>query len=121
MVLAGGVWLEDMARWFGITLPIKVLINQLAVTERMPPVMQSVLGIASGLLSLKQYPNGTVLIGGGWQGKGGRHGPAVDDEPRSPVPGGRARTAHATTAGPGMAEAMRPDGAASTISIWSDS
>jgi glycine/D-amino acid oxidase-like deaminating enzyme len=73
VVLAGGVWLEDMARWFGITLPIKVLINQLAVTERMPPVMRSVLGIASGLLSLKQYPNGTVLIGGGWQGKGGRH------------------------------------------------
>jgi sarcosine oxidase subunit beta len=73
VVLAGGVWLEEMAGWFGITLPIKVLINQLAVTERMPPVMQSVLGIASGLLSLKQYPNGTVLIGGGWQGKGGRH------------------------------------------------
>lgn len=73
VVLAGGVWLQEMAAWFGITLPIKVLINQLAVTERMPPVMRSVLGIASGLLSLKQYPNGTVLIGGGWQGKGGRH------------------------------------------------
>lgn len=73
VVLAGGVWLEEMAAWFGLTLPIKVLINQLAVTERMPPVMRTVLGIASGLLSLKQYPNGTVLIGGGWQGKGGRH------------------------------------------------
>jgi glycine/D-amino acid oxidase-like deaminating enzyme len=73
VVLAGGVWLEEMARWFGFSLPIKVLINQLAVTGRMPPVMRSVLGIASGLLSLKQYPNGTVLIGGGWQGKGGRH------------------------------------------------
>jgi glycine/D-amino acid oxidase-like deaminating enzyme len=82
VVLAGGVWLEDMARWFGITLPIKVLINQLAVTERMPPVMRSVLGIASGLLSLKQYPNGTVLIGGGWQGIGdrGRGGLAVRAE-----------------------------------------
>lgn len=73
VVLAGGVWLEEMAAWFGIRLPIKVLVNQLAVTERMPPVMRSVLGIASGLLSLKQYQNGTILIGGGWQGKGGRH------------------------------------------------
>jgi glycine/D-amino acid oxidase-like deaminating enzyme len=72
-VLAGGVWLEEMAAWFGLRLPVKVLINQLAVTERMPPVMRTVLGIASGLLSLKQYPNGTVLIGGGWQGRGGRH------------------------------------------------
>jgi glycine/D-amino acid oxidase-like deaminating enzyme len=72
LVLAGGVWLEDMAGWLGVTLPIKVLVNQLVVTERMPPVMQTVLGVASGLLSLKQYANGTVLIGGGWQGIGDR-------------------------------------------------
>ncbi|MEO3471461.1 FAD-binding oxidoreductase [Roseomonas sp. CAU 1739] len=72
LVLAGGVWLEDMVGWLGITLPIKVLINQLVVTERMKPVMRTVLGVASGLLSLKQYANGTVLIGGGWQGIGDR-------------------------------------------------
>lgn len=73
IVLSGGVWLEPMARWLGLALPIRVLVNQLAVTERMAPVMRSVLGIASGLLSLKQYENGTVLIGGGWQGRGDRH------------------------------------------------
>ncbi|WP_198374596.1 NAD(P)/FAD-dependent oxidoreductase [Neoroseomonas rubea] len=72
IVLAGGVWLEDMAAWLGVTLPIKVLINQLVVTERLKPVMRTVLGVASGLLSLKQYANGTVLIGGGWQGIGDR-------------------------------------------------
>jgi glycine/D-amino acid oxidase-like deaminating enzyme len=72
VVLAGGVWLEPMAAWLGVQLPIKTLINQLVVTERMAPVMRSVLGIASGLLSLKQYENGTVLIGGGWQGIGDR-------------------------------------------------
>jgi glycine/D-amino acid oxidase-like deaminating enzyme len=72
VVLAGGVWLEPMAAWFGIRLPIKTLINQLIVTERIAPVMQTVLGVASGLLSLKQYENGTVLIGGGWQGIGTR-------------------------------------------------
>lgn len=73
VALAGGAWLEPMAAWFGIDLPVKVLINQLCVTERIAPVMRTQLGIASGLLSLKQFENGTVLIGGGWQGRGGRH------------------------------------------------
>lgn len=72
VILAGGVWLEEMARWFGVRLPIKTLINQLSVTERVAPVMRTVIGIASGLLSLKQYPHGTVVIGGGWQGVGDR-------------------------------------------------
>lgn len=72
VVLAGGVWLEPMLRWLGLEVPIKVLVNQLAVTERMPPIMKSVLSVASGLLSLKQFGNGTVLIGGGWQGRGDR-------------------------------------------------
>lgn len=72
LVLAGGVWLEPMVAWFGIRMPVRVLINQLVVTERMPPVMRTQLGIASGLLSLKQFENGTVLIGGGWQGIGSR-------------------------------------------------
>ena len=73
LVLAGGVWLRGHGRpGSASTLPIKVLVNQLVVTERMPPVMRTVLGVASGLLSLKQYANGTVLIGGGWQGIGDR-------------------------------------------------
>ncbi len=70
LALCGGVWLEQMCAWLGVRLPIKVLVNQLAVTERMPKVMQTVIGIASGLLSLKQFANGTIVIGGGWQGTG---------------------------------------------------
>ncbi|HTI02315.1 MAG TPA: FAD-dependent oxidoreductase [Acidisoma sp.] len=70
LVLAGGVWLETMLAWLGFHVRIKCLVNQLVVTERMRPVMRSVVGIANGLLSLKQFENGTVLIGGGWQGKG---------------------------------------------------
>jgi glycine/D-amino acid oxidase-like deaminating enzyme len=72
LVLAGGVWLERMLGWLGVDIPIKTLINQLVVTERLRPVMRSVLSIANGLLSLKQFANGTVLIGGGWQGSGDR-------------------------------------------------
>ncbi|WP_046866783.1 NAD(P)/FAD-dependent oxidoreductase [Microvirga massiliensis] len=72
IVLAGGVWIEPMLAWLGVRLPIRTLVNQLAVTERIAPVMRTVVGIASGLLSLKQYPHGTVVIGGGWQGIGDR-------------------------------------------------
>lgn len=72
LVIAGGVWIEPMLAWLGVKLPIKVLINQLSVTERVAPVMRTQVGIASGLLSLKQYPHGTVVIGGGWQGWGNR-------------------------------------------------
>ena len=78
VVLAGGVWIEPMLAWLGIALPIKVLVNQLAVTERMAPVMRTVTGIANGLLSLKQYPHGTVVIGGGWQGRGDRERGGVE-------------------------------------------
>ncbi len=70
LVLAGGVWLERMLAWLGLDIRVKCLINQLVVTERMRPVMRSVVSIANGLLSLKQFANGTVLIGGGWQGIG---------------------------------------------------
>ncbi len=72
LVIAGGVWIEPMLAWLGVALPIKVLVNQLCVTERVRPVMRTQVGIASGLLSLKQYPHGTVVIGGGWQGRGDR-------------------------------------------------
>jgi glycine/D-amino acid oxidase-like deaminating enzyme len=78
IVLAGGVWIEPMLAWLGVHLPIKVLVNQLAVTERIAPVMRTVIGIASGLLSLKQYPHGTVVIGGGWQGRGDRERGGVE-------------------------------------------
>lgn len=85
LVLAGGVWLEEMLGWLGIRIAIKTLFNQLIVTERLPPVMQTVVGIASGLLSLKQFANGTVLIGGGWQGKGDRDSHMTEIVPESMI------------------------------------
>lgn len=70
IVLAGGAWLERMMAWLGLRMRVKCLVNQLVVTERLPPVMGSVVSIANGLLSLKQFVNGTVVMGGGWQGRG---------------------------------------------------
>ena len=70
VVLAGGAWLKGMAGWLGVELPIGVLVNLLAITERTRSVMRTVASVANGLLTLKQYDNGTVLIGGGWIGRG---------------------------------------------------
>lgn len=81
LVMAGGVWLEPMLAMLGIHIPVKTLVNQLIVTERMPPVMKSVLSIANGLLSMKQFANGSVLIGGGWQGIGDRVRGGVETVP----------------------------------------
>ncbi|MDM0058767.1 NAD(P)/FAD-dependent oxidoreductase [Variovorax fucosicus] len=85
VVLAGGVWIEDMLAWLGVRIPIKVLVNQLIVTERIRPVMRTVLSVANGLLSLKQFANGTVLIGGGWQGEGDRMRGGVEARPQNLV------------------------------------
>jgi glycine/D-amino acid oxidase-like deaminating enzyme len=81
IVLAGGVWLEAMLGWLGLHVPVKCLVNQLIVTERMAPIMRSVVGIANGLLSLKQFETGSVLVGGGWQGIGDPQRGAVEAIP----------------------------------------
>jgi sarcosine oxidase subunit beta len=101
IVLAGGVWIENMLAWLGVQIPIKVLINQLIVTERIRPVMRTVLSVANGLLSLKQFANGTVLIGGGWQGDGDRDRGGREARPQNLV-GNMRLAAHAV---PALAEA----------------
>jgi sarcosine oxidase, subunit beta len=83
LVMAGGVWLEPLLALLDVHIEVKTLVNQLIVTERMPPIMRSVLGIANGLLSMKQFANGCVLIGGGWQGVGDRARGAVETLPQN--------------------------------------
>lgn len=70
LLLAAGAWLKPVAAMLGVDLPVQARVNTVSVTERMPPLMSSVIGHATGLLTMKQKANGTVLIGGGWQGRG---------------------------------------------------
>ena len=70
ILLACGAWIKPVASMLGVDLPIRVRINTVSVTERSRPLVKAVIGHATGLLTLKQKGNGTVLIGGGWQGKG---------------------------------------------------
>jgi glycine/D-amino acid oxidase-like deaminating enzyme len=84
-----------------MAIPVKCLVNQLVVTERMRPVMRTVISIANGLLSLKQFANGTILIGGGWQGIGDPERGGVEAIPENLI--GNMRLARHTI--PALAEA----------------
>ncbi len=70
LLLAAGAWLKPVAAMLGVKLPVRARINTVSVTERMPPLAATVIGHATGLLTMKQKADGTVLIGGGWQGCG---------------------------------------------------
>ena len=70
ILLAAGAWLKPLAALLDVDLPVNARVNTVSVTERMAPLMGSVIGHATGLLTMKQKANGTVLIGGGWQGLG---------------------------------------------------
>jgi sarcosine oxidase subunit beta len=70
ILLAAGAWLKPLAALMDVHLPVQARVNTVTVTERMPPLMSTVIGHATGLLTMKQKANGTVLIGGGWQGLG---------------------------------------------------
>jgi len=85
VVMAAGVWLEPLLAMLDVHIRVRTLVNQLIVTERLPPVMRSVLSIANGLLSMKQFGNGSILIGGGWQGIGDRVQGGVEMVPENLV------------------------------------
>jgi glycine/D-amino acid oxidase-like deaminating enzyme len=70
LLLACGGWLKQAAAMIGLDLPVRARVNTVSVTERGPRLVSGVIGHATGLLTLKQKGNGTVLIGGGWQGLG---------------------------------------------------
>lgn len=70
ILLACGGWTKNVAAMLGEDLPIRARVNTVSVTERAPKLMNGVIGHATGLLTMKQKDNGTVLIGGGWQGQG---------------------------------------------------
>lgn len=70
LVVAAGAWSGEVARLLGVTLPVHLDVNMLTITEPAPLVMDRIVTHVRGILTLKQYPNGTCMIGGGWQGHG---------------------------------------------------
>jgi glycine/D-amino acid oxidase-like deaminating enzyme len=92
VVLAAGAWLKALGAMLGVDFPIDARVNQVSVTERLPKLISRTIGHAYGLLTLKQSHNGTMLIGGGWQGRGGPEVGPIEVIPENLV--GNLRLAH---------------------------
>jgi sarcosine oxidase subunit beta len=65
LVNASGAWGGRVAEALGDPVPLAPNGSMLMVTARMAPFVGPVVGAAGRSLSFKQFPNGTVLIGGG--------------------------------------------------------
>lgn len=65
LVNAAGAWGGRLAAALGDCVPLQPNGSMLMVTARMAPFVGPVVGAAGRSLSFKQFPNGTVLIGGG--------------------------------------------------------
>ena len=70
LAIAAGGHSVRIAAGLGVRLPLWVDCNMLTVTEPAPRFLDKVITHIGGTMSLKQHANGTVLIGGGWQGRG---------------------------------------------------
>ncbi|MBJ7537657.1 FAD-binding oxidoreductase [Marinomonas sp. C1424] len=69
LVNCAGAWGGKMAEMLGESVPIDTRAPMLMITSRIPPFIDSVVGVQGRPLSFKQFVNGTVLIGGGHVGK----------------------------------------------------
>ena len=68
LVLAAGAWSPGLAQQLGITLPIETMALQMMATGPAEPILKQTVGALNRRLSLKQVPNGSFVIGGGWPG-----------------------------------------------------
>lgn len=69
VVAAAGAWTPGLAAALGLALPFETRAPSMMVTERVPGFFRPVVTCMGRKLSLKQMPQGTVLIGGGWPGR----------------------------------------------------
>ena len=77
VVNAAGAWADRIAAQVGEPVPLEPVAPMLMITARVAPFIKPVVGATGRTLSFKQFPNGTVLIGGGLLGR------AVRDENRA--------------------------------------
>ncbi|MGR0186868.1 NAD(P)/FAD-dependent oxidoreductase [Azospirillum aestuarii] len=69
LVNCAGAWADRLAAQLGEPVPLEVIAPMLMITARVPPFLKPVVGATGRTLSFKQFPNGTVLIGGGLLGR----------------------------------------------------
>lgn len=72
IVNCAGAWADRFAAALGEPVPLEARALMLMISARLPPFLGPVVGATGRPLSFKQFPNGTVLIGGGYQGRAER-------------------------------------------------
>lgn len=65
VVNCAGAWGDRIAAMVGDTIPLQAEAPTMMVTKRVSHFLDPVVGLASRKLSIKQMPNGSVVIGGG--------------------------------------------------------
>jgi sarcosine oxidase subunit beta len=69
VVNAAGAWAARIAALIGDDIPLKTRASMMMVTERVPSFIKPVIGATGRALSFKQTAAGSVLVGGGQQGR----------------------------------------------------
>ncbi|MEN9775193.1 MAG: hypothetical protein RL322_2263 [Pseudomonadota bacterium] len=65
VVNAAGAWADRIAAAVGEPVPLEPIGPMLMITNRVAPFLKPVVILRARKLSFKQFPNGTVMIGGG--------------------------------------------------------
>jgi sarcosine oxidase subunit beta len=79
VIIAAGAWNTEVSRMFGRPVPTDLKVNILSVTERTSQFMKgSVTTHAGGKFTLKQFANGSCILGGGYSGVGSLENNAAD-------------------------------------------
>ena len=73
LVNAAGAWAGQIAAMAGDDIPLGTKASMMIVTERVAPIVRPTISSAGRKLSLKQTSQGTILIGGGQQGRPDLH------------------------------------------------
>jgi sarcosine oxidase, subunit beta len=68
IVNCAGAWADRIAAALGESAPVVPSAFMLMISNRLPHFIKPVVGATARPLSFKQFANGTVLIGGGYQG-----------------------------------------------------
>jgi sarcosine oxidase subunit beta len=70
VVLSAGAWSDELAATAGLRLPIRTVALQMVLSTPAPArVLRPVVSAVNRMLSLKQRPDGSFLLGGGWPGE----------------------------------------------------
>ena len=81
LINCAGAWGDIIASMMGDYAPVKAEALTMMVTPRLPHFVKPVCGLASGGLSFKQSPEGTLLIGGGHKGMPDRDNEKAEADP----------------------------------------